>query len=78
MSPRPASSTHHGRINLEQQRKRAKELLAQLKSQDPSATLSQAQWQVARQLGFSSWPKLKAHVDSPRLDRCPSAGYSPS
>jgi hypothetical protein len=80
MSPRPASSTHHGRINLEQQRKRAKELLAQLKSQDPSATLSQAQWQVARQLGFSSWPKLKAHVDAldfaarhPTFDACDEA-----
>lgn len=53
-----------GRLNLEQQRKRAKELLAHLKAQDPSATLSQAQWEIAKQLGFSSWPKLKAHVDA--------------
>ena len=53
-----------GRLNLEQQRKRAKELLPRLKSQDPNATLSQAQWQIAKQLGFSSWPKLKAHVDA--------------
>lgn len=64
MSQRPVSSSTDGRINLEQQRKRAKELLPRLKSQDPNATLSQAQWQVARQLGFSSWPKLKAHVDA--------------
>ena len=53
-----------GRLNLEQQRKRAKELLPHLKAQDPSATLSQAQWEIAKQLGFSSWPKLKAHVDA--------------
>lgn len=53
-----------GRLNLEQQRKRAKELLPRLKAQDPSATLSQAQWAIAKQLGFSSWPKLKAHVDA--------------
>ena len=53
-----------GRLNLEQQRKRAKELLPRLRAQDPNATLSQAQWQIAKQLGFSSWPKLKAHVDA--------------
>ncbi|PRA25933.1 DUF1835 domain-containing protein [Pseudomonas poae] len=53
-----------GRLNLEQQRKRAKELLPRLKAENPNATLSQAQWEIARQLGFSSWPKLKAHVDA--------------
>ncbi|WP_448650509.1 DUF1835 domain-containing protein [Pseudomonas fluorescens] len=64
MSQRPLPSNTDGRLNLEQQRKRAKELLPRLKRQDPTATLSQAQWQVAKQLGFSSWPKLKAHVDA--------------
>ena len=53
-----------GRLNLEQQRKRAKELLPHLKTQDPNATLSVAQWTIAKQLGFSSWPKLKAHIDA--------------
>ena len=53
-----------GRLNLEQQRKRAKELLPRLKAEDPNATLSLAQWEIAKQLGFSSWPKLKAHVDA--------------
>lgn len=53
-----------GRLNLEQQRKRAKELLPRLKAENPNATLSQAQWEIAKQLGFSSWPKLKAHVDA--------------
>ena len=64
MSQRPVASTTNGRLNLEQQRKRAKELLPHLKREDPNATLSQAQWQIARGLGFSSWPKLKAHVDA--------------
>ncbi|PMV19652.1 MULTISPECIES: DUF1835 domain-containing protein [unclassified Pseudomonas] len=53
-----------GRLNLEQQRKRAKELLPRLKAENPNATLSLAQWEIARQLGFSSWPKLKAHIDA--------------
>jgi len=53
-----------GRLNLEQQRKRAKELLPRLKTQDPHATLSQTQWTIAKQLGFSSWPRLKAHIDA--------------
>lgn len=64
MSQRRVSSTTDGRLNLEQQRKRAKELLPRLKSENPDATLSQAQWQIAKQLGFSSWPQLKAHVDA--------------
>lgn len=74
MSSRNKSSSHDGRINLEQQRKRAKELLLRLKNgsaPDQLAllgntlpTLSDAQWLIARQSGFSSWPKLKAHVDA--------------
>lgn len=64
MSPQPSSS--NGRINLEQQRKRARELLLRLKSANPTSapTLSDAQWQIAKDLGFSSWPKLKAHIDA--------------
>ncbi|MDR0192529.1 DUF1835 domain-containing protein [Pseudomonas yamanorum] len=59
-------SSANGRINLEQQRKRAKELLLRLKSADAAATptLSEAQWLIAKELGFPSWPKLKAHVDA--------------
>ncbi|KRP67720.1 hypothetical protein [Pseudomonas orientalis] len=62
MSQSPFTSTTNGRLNLEQQRKRAKQLLLHLKHEDPNATLSQAQWQIAKALGFSSWPKLKAHI----------------
>jgi hypothetical protein len=61
-----AFSSTNGRINLEQQRKRAKELLRRLKSADAAVTptLSEAQWLIAKELGFPSWPKLKAHVDA--------------
>ncbi|AKH64210.1 MULTISPECIES: hypothetical protein [Photorhabdus] len=72
------------RINLEQQRKRAKELCNALRQSFPEAIerfrrcyphltqeelvqqhsrLSDAQWVIARELGLSSWAKLKAHVE---------------
>lgn len=74
----PASSIGNGRINLEQQRKRARELFRRLKNgaepdklallhrlnaADP-VKLADAQWLIAKELGFSSWPTLKAHVDA--------------
>lgn len=74
MSAPSVSSSHHGRLNLEQQKKRAKQLLRQLQAGTAPAqlaelkhappTLASAQWLIARQLGFSSWPKLKAHIDA--------------
>ena len=66
----------HGRLNLEQQRKRAKELLARLlagaapeqlgplKRLARPPRLADAQWLIARELGFATWPQLKAHVDA--------------
>jgi len=66
MSQNPLSSAHHGRLNLEQQKKRARELLREWQA-DASVeqpTLAKAQWQIARAQGFSSWPKLKAHIDA--------------
>lgn len=65
-----------GRFNLEQQRKRAKELLVRLRAgQAPDQLrqlkrlagppqLADAQWLIARELGFATWPQLKAHVDA--------------
>lgn len=74
MSAISVSAPHHGRLNLEQLKKQAKELLRQLHAgtapehqaqlKHAPATLSDAQWLLARQLGFSSWPKLKAHIDA--------------
>lgn len=75
MPARLSSPSHDGRINLEQQRKRAKELLQRLRSgsaPEQQALLSasveprlaDAQRLIARDLGFASWPKLKAHIDA--------------
>jgi hypothetical protein len=64
------------RPSLEQLRKQAKELLQQLRSGDESATarlhaykpevstpiLADAQYVIAREHGFESWPKLVHHI----------------
>jgi hypothetical protein len=64
------------RLSLEQLRKQAKELLRQLRSGDPSATdrlrkykpntpepiLADAQFILAREHGFESWPRLVHHI----------------
>ncbi len=74
--PNPIS---HGRLSLEQQRKRAKELLKTLQAGDSQALtrvsrwlpprsaplrLAEAQLVIAREAGFASWPKLKQHIES--------------
>ncbi len=77
-----------GRLNLEQQRKRAKELLKSLRDGEPEAQrrftefhpefseqstvgvkLADAQLVVARENGFPSWPRMKAHIDTLALAR---------
>jgi hypothetical protein len=51
------------RLNLEQQRKRAKDLLrARRAAGSPGFTLTDAQFAIARELGFPSWPALRAHI----------------
>ena len=64
------------RLSLEQLRKQAKELLRQLHNGDPSALerlrkckpnvsrpiLADAQFILAREHGFESWPKLVHHL----------------
>ncbi len=77
--PRRRSATFDGRLNLAQQRKRAKELLKAVRAGDEAASrriaehrprqrdafrLADAQFVIARECGFASWPKLKAHVDA--------------
>ncbi len=66
------------RPSLAQLRKQAKELLQQLRNGDPSATtrfrkyksnvtdpiLVDAQFVLARELGFESWPKLVHHIQT--------------
>ena len=73
-------------LNLEQQKKQARELLRAMRSGDADAlsrlrrhharwaaaddsdvrvnvSLHDAQFALARELGFASWPKLKAHAE---------------
>lgn len=68
------------RLNLEQQRKRAKDLLRAVRAGDPAARkrladavaapapeagtikLTDAQFAIAREMGFTSWRDLRAHV----------------
>src|SRR5882724_10273607 len=62
--------------NLEHLKKQAKELLHNFQQGDPesiellrsvataSPKLSDAQYAIAREYGFASWPKLKEHVQS--------------
>ena len=52
------------RPNLEFLKKEAKSLLDVLLQRDGAAQLADAQHALAREYGFASWPKLKAHVES--------------
>jgi hypothetical protein len=54
--------------DLDWLRKRAKRRLDELRKANPAAQLAGAQFEVARQYGFSSWRALKAHVDSLTID----------
>src|SRR5262245_35387737 len=56
------------RPDIEWLKKAAKERLADLRTHDASAKLHQAQLDIARDYGFSSWRALKAHVDALSLD----------
>ncbi|MEE1888962.1 DUF1835 domain-containing protein [Pseudomonas carassii] len=69
------ASRHHGLLDLSALRKRAKRLLKALDTDTrtqlnalglpgPDYRLADTQWLVARQAGFASWPKLKAHADA--------------
>ena len=52
--------------NLEWLKKTSKERLEVLRASDPAAKLSDAQLLIAREYGFSSWRKLKSHVEQLR------------
>ncbi|MGD1933351.1 MAG: DUF1835 domain-containing protein [Candidatus Phaeomarinobacter sp.] len=75
----PPHDYFDGRLNLDQQKRRAKDLLKSVKAGQPEslarlaahaacdeparAKLSDAQLVLARENGFASWPKLKFHCD---------------
>lgn len=79
--PTHAGAPKDGRLNLEQQKKRAKELLAAFNAGGAAAQarftahgiatpkLADAQFVIARENGFPSWPKLKAHCEALALAR---------
>ena len=50
--------------SLEWLRKHARRRLADLKREQPAARLADAQLDVAREYGFSSWRAMKAHIDA--------------
>ena len=50
--------------NLEHLKKQAKDLLRDLQQQNPDSQLADAQFAIASEYGFASWPKLKAYVES--------------
>ena len=52
------------RPSLEQLRKQAKELHDTMRAGDPTVNLAAAQYALAREYGFDSWPKLVHHVES--------------
>jgi ankyrin repeat protein len=54
--------------NLDWLRKQAKRVLDELRAADPTAQLADAQFELAKSYGFSSWRALKAHVDSLTID----------
>jgi ankyrin repeat protein len=54
--------------NLDWLRKQAKRRLDELQATKPDAQLADAQLELARAYGFSSWRALKAHIDSLSLD----------
>lgn len=55
------------RADVRQLRIQAKELLEELRATDPQAKLADAQFEIARRHGFSSWPKLVAELEIPVL-----------
>ena len=66
----PLGSYPHFRLNLEQQRKRAKELLKAARAGEPAALvrfkspprLAEAQYLIAQELRFDNWTALKRHI----------------
>lgn len=64
--------------NLEHLKKQAKALLEKLRQQNADATLVDAQHALAREYGFSSWPKLKAHLEATAASRSADAPKPPA
>jgi hypothetical protein len=62
------------RPSLEYLKKEAKELLRKLQQKRADAKLADAQHALARQYGFTSWPRLRRHVEGSAPTASPFAG----
>lgn len=62
------------RPRLEYLKKEAKQLLRKLHQQQADAKLADAQHALARQYGFTSWPRLRKHVEGSVPTESPFAG----
>ncbi|HEV2844264.1 MAG TPA: ankyrin repeat domain-containing protein, partial [Thermoanaerobaculia bacterium] len=63
-TPASASLSLPDSPNLDWLRKQAKRRLGELREANPAARLADAQLDLARRYGFSSWRALKAHIDA--------------
>lgn len=59
----------HFQLNLEQLRKQAKERVRERRATGQEVRLADVQFELARELGFASWPKLKAYVERLALEQ---------
>src|SRR5947209_5439445 len=56
-------------LNLEQLRKQAKERVRERRAAGQEVRLAEVQFELARELGFQSWPKLKTYVERLALEQ---------
>jgi len=56
-------------LNLEQLRKQAKERVRERCAAGQDVTLADVQFELARELGFAGWPKLKSYVERLSLEQ---------
>ncbi|MGH2893288.1 MAG: ankyrin repeat domain-containing protein, partial [Solirubrobacteraceae bacterium] len=56
-------------LNLEQLRKQAKDRVRERRAAGEQVKLAEAQFELAHELGFQSWPKLKAYVERIALEQ---------
>jgi Ankyrin repeats (3 copies)/Ankyrin repeats (many copies) len=56
-------------LSLEQLRKQAKERVREHRAAGGNVKLAEVQFELARELGFQSWPKLKAYVERLALEQ---------
>jgi ankyrin repeat protein len=56
-------------LSLEQLRKQAKERVRERRAAGQNVKLAEVQFELARELGFQSWPKLKAYVERLALEQ---------